>query len=101
MSEFLALLGIKLKIIVPGICGAAVSLRFYPDVPAQEKFLTFLGGVVIAVYCTTAVVEWLELKESMETAMAILLGLLGMGLAEKSIRVIREMDWRDLFKKGG
>jgi len=95
----LAALGLKLKAVVAAACGSFISLRFFDGLTVWERWVTFVGGVVIGSYvaepltgaigATTVVVE---------QALALGLGLFGMALAAAFIKFIRETNWSDLFR---
>lgn len=98
LESLLAALGLKLKVLIPGGIGAFISIKFFPGLTGREQFSTFLGGIGIAAYGATPLVEWLNLKTSAEAGFALLLGLFGMAVVASVIKVIRDTDWLAIVK---
>lgn len=105
-----AALGVSLRGIIAGGVGAFVSLNFLdppkdgrPPLTRLERWMTFFGGWGLAVVGAAPLNAFFELKPSLETGIALLIGLLGMSVAAKMIQTIREVDWKTLWQlvRGG
>jgi hypothetical protein len=96
----LAALGLKLLNVVVAAVGSFVSMRFFDGMSLKDKWLTFLGGWMIAAWGAAPLREWLEQKPSIEIGFVILLSLFGMALTAEVIKVIKDTDWRGYTKSG-
>lgn len=94
IESVLGLLGLKLKSLIAGAFGAFISLRFFDGLSTWEKWVTFLGGWAAASWLAEPASRWLELEHpSMETGLALLVGMFGMSIAAAAIKLVRDTDW--------
>ena len=92
-------LGLKLKVVIAGAMGSFISLRFFDDLKIWERWTTFMGGWAIASWWAEGVSYFLEVKQpTLESGIALGLGLFGMALAAAIIKVIKETEWKDIIK---
>jgi hypothetical protein len=108
VMALLTALGLKLKAVAASAFGAFISLRFFEGLSLWERWVTFLGGVVIGSYTAEPLGAAVESSsEALHQALALGLGLFGMAIAAAVIKVIRETNWGALvssivnFRSGG
>lgn len=94
----LAALGLKLVNVVVGAGTSFISLRFFNDMSTTDKWFTFFGGWIIAVWGAEPLREYLQQKPNLEVGFVILLGLFGMAVSAEVIKIVRETDWRGILK---
>ena len=90
MLEFLNNLGLNKVPVVAGLIGALVSLKWFPELRASEKVLTFLGGWGAAAFGTVPVVTYLAppRPEVYYGGVGFVLGLLSMTVAAAVVTAI-------------
>lgn len=87
-------LGIKLKTLIAGAAGSAISLKFFDDLTVFQRWTTFLCGMVLAIFLTEGMAYYLEIKTlSLEVGLAFLIGLFGMSITGSIMQLIKTTDW--------
>jgi hypothetical protein len=102
-ESVLSAFGVSMKSIVAGAVGSFVSLNFFDGISARTRWVTFFGGWALSAWLSSPITAFFELKPSVETGIALLLGLLGMSIAAKIIQTVRDTDWVAFIKslRGG
>lgn len=98
LGGILAFLGLKFVNVIVGACSSFIALRFWDNLGAGEKWITFFGGWILAAYGAPPLIELLEVKQKTEILFVILLGVFGMALAAETIKVIRDPSWVEFVK---
>jgi hypothetical protein len=99
-DKVLAAFGLKLVNIVIGAVASFVALNFWKGLDTRrERWMTFVGGWMLAAWGAQPLREWAEVKPSVEVFIVMLLGLFGMALAAEVVKIIRDTDWRGLVGK--
>lgn len=82
---------------VVGAMGAAVTaLHFLPGASWWQRATNVFAGAVVAGFLTPALVQWLHLDHpSYASAMAFILGLLGMSLSAAALEYVRSGSLRE------
>lgn len=89
----------SVAMIVAGILGAAVSLKFAsPTLPPWEKVTTVASGAILAHFLATPTANYFELISYQETV-GFLIGLFGLSLCAAIIETIRRLDLANVIKK--
>ena len=90
IEAFFSALGIKKAVLLAGIIGGWVSLRFY-ELEARGKWFTVLGGAAAATYLTGPVMTFFHLaRDDYEGGVGFAIGLFSMALAAAAIKFVRE-----------
>lgn len=99
LQAFFGALGLKLQVVVAGALGAFVSLRFFDGLSVWDRWFTFIGGWGVASYVSGFIHQYFEMKPgASELGISLLLGLFGMSIVAQVINLIRDTDWKALFK---
>lgn len=81
-----------------GGLGGLVSLKFAPGATLLERAFNVSCGALLAGFLASAVAEYLSLRtDSMQGAVAFLIGVFGMNLVAAAVRVIRDVKLSDLL----
>lgn len=107
MVEWLAgALGTKKAVMIAGLIGAIISLRFVSEVTSWRSRVTMVVcGFFGASYGTPALAEWMKVSERVESGLAFAIGLLFMSLAGAIVGAIKDAKLSEAistwFKKPG
>ena len=92
MEEILAKFGIKAAHLVTGIIGGAVGLLFGKPrkgiIAKLRAIITVIVGAVVTGYVTPLIFIWKPELETVEHAIAFVVGLFGMGVIEGVFNII-------------
>lgn len=91
----MSMLGLKLVNVVAGACSSFVALRFFDGLTMMDKWITFLGGWLLAAWGASPLSEFLQLNPKVEIGIVLLLGLFGMAVAAELVRLARSfnLEW--------
>tara|TARA_R110000868_G_scaffold19561_1_gene84203 strand:- start:957 stop:1283 length:327 start_codon:yes stop_codon:yes gene_type:complete len=91
LEQIAAAVGIKKIVLIAGLAGAVISLRFVSEVNTWWSRITLvICGTAFASYATPALAEWLVASERVESGLAFAIGLFGMSLAGALLAAIKE-----------
>jgi len=99
LEAFLAAAGLKFKVVIAGAMGAFISLRFFDDLKTWERWTTFVGGWAIASWGSEGAAYFLQVRQpTLESGIALTLGLFGMAVAAAVMKLIKDTDWSGMLK---
>lgn len=91
----------KVTVILAGIVGAALSLRFSPELTRCQRITSIVAGAFIAGYLAPPVTQYFEVG-SAEGAVGFLFGLFGLSLCAKVFETIKAADpWGLIMSRFG
>lgn len=91
IEQLAAALGTKKLIMIAGMAGAIISLKFVAEVDNWWSRVTLVVcGTAFASYATPALGEWLAVSERVESGMAFAIGLFGMSFAGAILSALKE-----------
>ena len=89
----------SLAMIVAGILGAAVSLKFVsPSLSPWEKVTTVVSGAILAHFLTYPTINYFKLNTYQETV-GFLIGLFGLSLCAAMLEAIKKFDLSNVIKR--
>ena len=95
--------GVKKGVVIAAFIGAALASLIGPKKDWRAKTLSFLVGFASAVYLTSPVLSYFDLKAGdYEGGIGFMLGLFGMSLADKALTLIGDITGASiasLFKR--
>jgi uncharacterized membrane protein len=106
IDQLAAALGTKKLIMVAGLVGAVISLKFVSEIDSWWSRITLvICGTAVASYATPALGEFLSVSERVESGMAFAIGLFGMSFAGAVLTAFKEAKLGEAiatwFKKPG
>lgn len=87
-----SILGIKYGTLIAGTIGGVLSLRYLENLSLPGRLFAIAAGVALAGYGTPALDAWLDLPDSIENAVAFLLGLSAMNLIPGFIKITEQFS---------
>ena len=91
IDQLAAVLGTKKLILIAGLVGSIISLRFISEVTTWWSRTTLvICGTFITSYATPALSEWLTVSERVETGMGFVIGLFGMSMVAAIMAALKE-----------
>lgn len=83
--------GFKLSVIIGGVVGSALSLRFADSLNRIQRITAVISGALIAAYLAPPFAAYFGIQ-SFEGAVGFLFGLFGLSLAAKIFEELRKAD---------
>lgn len=97
--DFLNKLYINAELLIAGLIGALVAIRFQDDLTTWREKLVFIAtGVACAYWVTPLAIVQYHIDAGLAGAVAFLLGAFGGSLLAAGFRLIRNLDLKELVK---
>ena len=92
-------LGVDIKTGVAGLCGGFFALLVMRDLTAKQAFVSIVGGLIAATYCTNLVVHLLGIPADFAGGVGFAIGVFGLAVVGKLMMIIQSFtidDFKDL-----
>lgn len=80
------------------LAGAVVGLRFIPGATAWARLANACGGASVSYYVAPAFAGYLHLDARGTSALAFVLGLVGISLADGLVQGVRSTKWGEIIE---
>lgn len=92
-------LGVDIKTSVAGLCGGFFALLVMRDLTAKQAFISIVGGLIAATYCTNLVMHLLSIPNEFAGGVGFAIGVFGLAIIGKVLMIINNLtldDFKDL-----
>ena len=92
-------LGVDIKTSVAGLCGGFFALLVMRDLTAKQAFISIVGGLIAATYCTNLVMHLLSIPAEFAGGVGFAIGVFGLAIIGKVLMIINNLtldDFKDL-----
>lgn len=79
-----------------GAVGTLIALRFFDGLTTTQKWLTVVGGSMLAGLGRDLVLELLDVQPKHDGIIAFLIGLFGMALVSQVIQTVKQINWAEV-----
>ena len=91
-------LGVDIKTSVAGLCGGFFALLVMRDLTAKQAFISIVGGLIAATYCTNLVMHLLSIPNEFAGGVGFAIGVFGLAIIGKVLMIIQSLTLED-FKE--
>lgn len=87
---------LNFKGFVLGAMGSLIALRFFDNLTTPQRWLTVIGGSMLAGLGHDLVLELLGVSDRHDGLISFVIGLFGMALVSQILYTVKQIDWAEV-----